>query len=50
MSRFQKLQEALQLAKTASRIRSPFNSFTFHSQALREKAILKRLGAAEVPR
>ena len=47
MSRFQELQEALQLARTAGRIRSSFN---FHSQALRYKAFLELLGAAEVPR
>ncbi|MFO1345986.1 MAG: hypothetical protein U1E85_06785 [Rhodocyclaceae bacterium] len=43
----EELQEALQLARTARRYRSSFNSI---AQALREKAILKRLGAAEVRR
>lgn len=47
MSRIQELQEALQLARTASRIRSPAISI---SQALREKAILKRRGGVEVRR
>lgn len=43
----QELQEALQPARTAGRIRSSSISI---SQALREKAFAELLGAAEVPR